>query len=102
MGPRVELKQEPVSPLIVIKIPWVILLTSGLLFVITTALHLVGRAQNIWAEPWIITTSFRVWPYYRGSSFSSVERLRLQRVRQRVRVTSSFARGESHLAVVNV
>ena len=37
-----------------------------------------------------------------------IERLRLQRdcvrqrVRQRVRVTSSFARGESHLAVVNV
>ena len=37
MGPRVELKQEPVSPLIVIKNPWVILLTSGLLFDITTA-----------------------------------------------------------------
>ena len=33
---------------------------------------------------------------------SRIERLRLQRVRQRQRVTSSFARGESHLAVVNV
>ena len=41
MGPRVELKPEPVSPLIVITNPWVILLTSGLLFDITTALHLV-------------------------------------------------------------
>ena len=41
MGPRVELKQEPVSPLIVIKNPWVILLTSGLFFDITTGLHLI-------------------------------------------------------------
>ena len=32
----------------------------------------------------------------------NLSNLRLQRVRQRVRVTSSFARGESHLAVVNV
>ena len=41
VGPRVELKQEPVSPLIVIKNPWVILLTSGLFFNITTGLHLI-------------------------------------------------------------
>ena len=41
MGPQVELKQEPVSPLIVIKNPWVILLTSGLFFDITTGLHLI-------------------------------------------------------------
>ena len=40
MGPQVELKQEPVSPLIVIKNPWVVLLTSGLLLDIATALHL--------------------------------------------------------------
>ena len=41
VGARVELKQEPVSPLIVIKNTWVILLTSGLLFDITTGLHLI-------------------------------------------------------------
>ena len=41
MGPWVELKQEPVSPLIVIKNLWVILLTSGLFFDITTGLHLI-------------------------------------------------------------
>ena len=41
MGPRVELKQEPVSPLIVIKNLCVILLTSGLFFDITTGLHLI-------------------------------------------------------------
>ena len=55
VGPRVELKQEPVSPLIVIKNPWVILLTSGLLFDITTALHLVlyrHLAVNVATTVW--------------------------------------------------
>ena len=47
MGPRVELKQEPVSPLIVINNPWVILLTSGLFFDITTSLIKAGTRITI-------------------------------------------------------
>ena len=52
MGPRVELKQEPVSPLIVIKNPWVILLTSGLFTHIWSVLrHYHGSASNSAVSP---------------------------------------------------
>ena len=58
MGPRVELKQEPVSPLIVIKNTWVILLTSGLLIL----RHYHGSASNSAVSPVVglITRAARV------------------------------------------
>ena len=75
MGPRVELKQEPVSPLIVIKNPWVILLTSGLLFDITTALHLVlyrHLAANVATAVYV----FRVGEYAEDTKTATVRQSR--------------------------
>ena len=71
MGPRVELKQEPVSPLIVINNPGVILLTSGLLFDITTVLHLVlyrHLAVNV-------ATAIGRWRHLRKNSRIQIENI---------------------------
>ena len=74
MGPRVELKQEPVSPIIVIKNPWVILLTSGLFFDITTGSIKAGTRIiiNCYKEPvGHFTHIWSVLRHYHGSASNS-------------------------------